>query len=150
MAIRYNDWQLTNIHADVLREVLPSGLRELQVWRDIPGIFAGKVTDSLRAGVYLQPLKSEVMIQYSSTQDIARRSLLVIAQGRTGRQDDHEPPTIAFLEEVRTLFANKRVTELQCELYSSHESSAYTIDDTLSRKLSVVMVELSTTLREDR
>ena len=148
--LRYDDFTITKKHRDIVASVAPAQFRDIQMFADIPGVSGQRVTETFEAGLFIQPLISNVRTQYSITQDITRSSLLVIATPVSTQQLTKMTPPMELLEAVRTLFANKRVTGMNGELYSDHEMASYEIDSNVARRLDVVIVQLSSTFREDR
>jgi hypothetical protein len=149
-ALRYNDWDITNKHAEIVDGLKPAGLRPSQVHTTIPGVINRRLTGDLREGVYLMPLESPIGLTYSSVHDVNRRSLLVASIGKSTTQSKGTPLLMQLLEAIRTAFASRRVVRLPGELYSSHEIASYDVDDQLARKADVIQVILTTRFREDR
>lgn len=147
---RYNDWDITQRHAEIVNELKPGKLRTAQVHTVIPGVLGRRITKDLREGIYLMPMDSRVTNTYSSVHDVMRRSLLVASIGITTTQSLDPPVLMKLAERLRNAFAAKRVVEMNGELYSSHEISGYDVDDDLARRADVIQIVLTSLFREDR
>lgn len=150
MTIRYNDWDITKRHAEIIDEIKPPSLRATQVHTSIPGVVNRRLTSDLREGLYLMPMESPIGLTYSSVHDVNRRSLFVASIGKSTTQSASTPLLMQLLEAIRTAFASRRVVRLPGELYSSHANAGYDIDDQLARKADVIQIILTTRFREDR
>jgi hypothetical protein len=149
--LRYNDWEISERHTKIIEGMLPKGYRSVQLQRQITGVVNGRITERLRAGVYLMPLGGKTVSRNNCTKDIRRRSLLVAAEGLSTANDKTTPRNLLLAESIRDAFANRRVAMLNGELYSFLEDEAdYEIDDAIARKYDVLILVLASVFREDR
>lgn len=148
--MRHNDWNVSMRHRDLVRGIAHDSLREAQLQQSIVGVVGKRITDDLRAGIWMMPLGSDVVKTFSSIHDVDRKTLLVAALGNSTRQSESTPPLFALSEALRTMFASRRCARLEGELFSWQETADYDIDDKLARKYDVIQIILSTRLREDR
>jgi hypothetical protein len=148
--IRYNDWEISQRHAEIIDDLKPSGLRAVQVHQSIPGVVGGRINADLREGLYIMPSASKIGMVFSDLHDVNRRSLFVAAIGKTTTQSKSTPVLMRLSEAIRTAFASRRVMRLAGELYSSHEIVSYEIDDAIARKFDVIQIILTSRFREDR
>jgi hypothetical protein len=149
-SVRYNDWDVTQRHLEIVDSVRPARMRPPQIHQTIPGVVGKRLSEDLREGLYLMPIDSEIGNVYSSVHDVNRRSLLVAAIGKTTSQSAEAPLLMQLSEAIRTAFASRRVMKMNGELYSSHQIASYAIDDALARKLDVIQIFLTSRFRESR
>lgn len=149
-AIRYNDWEVTQRHKEIVDQLKPSSLRPAQVHQTIPGVVGKRITAKLREGVFLMPLSSAIGNVYSSVHDVNRMSLLIAAIGKTSTQSADVPLLMQLAEQVRTAFASRRVMQMTGELYSSHQIAGYDIDDAFAGNHDVIQIILTSRFRESR
>ncbi len=146
----YDDWTIAKKHREIILELLPSGMRAPILQRSIPGLINGRFTKDFKAGTYLMPLKSQIEDTFSDRHDVARSTMLVVAEGETSIQSNRTPNSMVFMERIRNRFASRRIMNIVGELYSTHTSPEYDVDDTMSRRLEIIPIVLTTTIREIR
>lgn len=150
--VRYSDWKIAKRHAELVTECLPPKSRAIKVTKQIPGFAGGRIGKGFRAGNFLMPMASEVVMTFSDRHDVARRSLLVMGLGTTSTDAEcGEPPMMAVAECLRNKFAHRRAVMLNGELYSFIDNRfEYTVDEQIMRKYDILVLSLVSTMREDR
>lgn len=138
------------MHLEVIKEMMPNGARQPQLMRQIPGFVNNRITKDFKAGTFMMPLESKVVSTYSSVHDVARSTLLVFGESLSSHNADSAPASMLLIESIRTAFASRRLMKLACELYSTHSSPEYDRDDGLPRQMELLVVKLTTLLRELR
>jgi hypothetical protein len=153
MTLQYDEWQVTQFHAESLRTLLEDiqlPHRELHVQRDIPGLTGGRLTSDFRAGMWMMPLRSKVGKQTSGRQDITYRSLLVAGYPNTSTQQRESNQLNALHKGLKFRFANRRVIAQPGELYSGLDVEDVDFDEGVKRKYEILSVVIFTTFRESR
>lgn len=148
--IRYNDLEIAKKHREIVQSILPPGARAVDLRRQIPGFRNNRVTKDFKAGTYMMPVGSRTVTTYSSTHDIERTTLLVIAEGVTTGQFTDLPDSMKTIERLRNLFASRRIMNIPGELYSNHSEPKYDVDDDADRRFEMLFILLTTTTREAR
>jgi hypothetical protein len=150
--IRHTDWDVSERHAEIIRSNWPEGvsIRKPQLLKKIPGVTGKRFTETVKSGVWLKPLGSQPGRTFSSVRDVVRKTLLVFVSGSSTRQSQSETEYELVRDKVRDLFQDRRVTDLNGELYSYTSMGDYDIDDVVSRKYDIDIIEISTVFREDR
>lgn len=148
--MRYDDWTIAEHHRNLVADALGDTMRRPHLALNIPGLQGNRLTDSVRAGVWMAPHASRITRQFSSTQDIRRDTLLLMVSGTSTTKADQTPDLMKAAEALRTAFAVKRALKLLGELYTEMSQSDYQIDDGVRRKYDLMQFVISTTIREDR
>lgn len=149
--ITYTDYEVSQEHAKLLEENLPPMFRTpIQVRKYIEGVRGRRIGEGLKEGIWVKPIGSVSGTTFSSVQDVAHRSLVIVAQRSTTGDMPNAPRYDRFRQTIRKLFQNRRSTRLKCELYTTVSEGSYEIDEALMRKLDVDIFEISTRFREDR
>jgi len=150
--IRHTDWDVSERHADIINANWPSDVkvRKPQLLKKIPGVTRKRFTETVKSGVWLMPLGSQPGRTFSSVRDVVRKTLLVFVSGSSTRQSVTESDYELIRDKIRDLFQDRRVTDLDGELFSYTSMGDYDMDDVVSRKYDIDIIEISTIFREDR
>lgn len=151
----YTDWEV----AEAQKAQLISGLDQrfpgthrtpIQVRKYITGMVGKRLTDQVKAGIWLKPLGSEPGTTFSCVQDVRHPTLLVMVQPSTTGDSDGAPRYDNYRQLVRDLFHNRRATGLNCEMYSHVVPEDYEVDERLQRAMDVQIFLITTVIRESR
>lgn len=150
--IQHTDWDVSERHAEIIRENWPASIavRKPQLFKKIPGVTGKRFTETVKSGVWLKPLGSQPGRTFSSVRDVVRKTLVVFVSGSSTRQSQTETDYELVRDKIRDLFQDRRVTGLDGELYSYTSMGDYDLDDVVSRKYDIDIIEISTVFREDR
>lgn len=149
--IRHTDWDVSVEHARVIEEAWPNdvNVRKPVVLKKIPGVTGKRFTETVKSGMWIKPLGSVPQRTFSSVQDISRKSLVVFVSGTSTGRSSGETDYEIIRDKIRELFHNKRATCLDGEMYSRTSVSDYDIDDVVSRKYDIDIIEIETIFREE-
>lgn len=149
--IRHTDWDVSVEHARVIEEGWPDdvNVRRPVVLKKIPGITGKRFTETVKSGMWIKPLGSVSQRTFSSVRDISRRSLVVFVSGSSTGRSSGETDYEKIRDKIRELFQDRRATCLDGEMYSRTSVSDYDIDDVISRKYDIDIIEIETIFRED-
>ena len=151
MPIKHTDWDVSLEHARIIEEGWPENVnvRKPVVLKRIPGFTGKRFTETIKSGMWIKPLGGVSMRTFNTVRDISRRSLVVFVSGSsTGRSADYtDYETIR--DKIRDLFQDRRATCLDGEMYSTTSMSDYDIDDSISRKYDIDIIQIETVFRED-
>lgn len=151
MPIKHTDWDVSLEHARIIEEGWPEdvNVRKPVVLKRIPGFTGKRFTETIKSGMWIKPLGGVSMRTFNTVRDISRRSLVVFVSGsstgRSGGFTDYE----AIRDKIRDLFQDRRATCLDGEMYSTTSMSDYDIDDSISRKYDIDIIQIETVFRED-
>jgi len=150
--IRHTDWDVSRRHAEIISENWPADVktRKPQLLKKIPGVTGKRFTETVKSGIWLKPLGSQPGRTFSSVRDVVRKTLVVFVSGSSTRQSATETDYELIRDRIRDLFQDRRVTDLDGELYSRTSMGDYDMDDVVSRKYDIDIIEISTIFREDR
>jgi len=150
--IQHTDWDVSERHAEIIRANWPASIavRKPQLFKKIPGVTGKRFTETVKSGVWLKPLGSQPGRTFSSVRDVVRKTLVVFVSGSSTRQSQTETDYELVRDKIRDLFQDRRVTDLDGELYSYTSMGDYDMDDVVSRKYDIDIIEISTVFREDR
>ena len=119
------------------------------VLKSVPGLTGKRFTETIKSGIWVKPLGGITQRTFSSVRDISRRSLVVFVSGsstgRSGGATDYEK----IRDMIRETFHDRRSTCLDGEMFSRTSMSDYDIDDVVSRKYDIDIIEIETIFRED-
>jgi hypothetical protein len=119
------------------------------VLKKIPGFTGKRFTETIKSGMWIKPLGSVSQRTFSSVRDISRRSLVVFVSGSSTGRSPGETDYEKIRDKIRELFQDRRATCLDGEMYSRTSVSDYDIDDVISRKYDIDIIEIETIFRED-
>lgn len=150
--IQHTDWDVSERHAEIIGEHWPPNVkvRKPQLFKKIPGVTGKRFTETVKSGIWLKPLGSQPGRTFSSVRDVVRKTLVVFVSGSSTRQSSTETDYELIRDKIRDLFQDRRVTGLDGELYSYTSMGDYDLDDVVSRKYDIDIIEISTVFREDR
>lgn len=152
MPLTYTDWEITQKHAEVIQAIWPDDVADfrLEVRKKIPGVTEKRITEKIKAGIWLKPLGSRPGRTFSNARDINRRSLFIFVSGSTTAQSDEATDYEKIRDAIISTFQDRRATGLDGELYSFTSAGDYDIDDVISRRHDVDLIQIETRFREDR
>jgi hypothetical protein len=151
LPIKHTDWDVSVEHSRVIQENIPDGvtIRTPVVLKKVPGLTGKRFTETIKSGIWIKPLGGLSQRTFSSVRDISRRSLVVFVSGsstgRSGGATDYEK----VRDMIREKFHDRRATCLDGEMFSRTSMSDYDIDDVISRKYDIDIIEIETVFRED-
>lgn len=150
-AIRHRDWDVSTEHARLIVANWPRvSVRRPELRKRIPGLTGRRLSDEIRSGIWMKPLGSESGKTFSSVRDVARKTAVLFVIGSTTNQSAEATEYEIVRDLIRELFHDRRATCLNGEIYSRVLTGDYDIDDALSRKYDVDLLEIVTWFREDR
>jgi hypothetical protein len=79
-----------------------------------------------------------------------RKTLVVFVSGSSTRQSESATDYELIRDKIRDLFQDRRVTGLAGEIISQTSMGDYDMDDVVSRKYDIDIIEINTLFREDR
>jgi hypothetical protein len=152
MTIQHTDWEVSSTHAQMIRDNWPDGVkvRRPELLKKIPGVTGKRFTETVKSGVWIKPLGSQPVKTFSSVRDVARKTLVVFVSGSSTRQSGSTTDYEQIRDKIRDLFQDRRVTGLSGEIMSFTSMGDYDMDDVVSRKYDIDIIEISTVFREDR
>lgn len=152
MPIRHTDWDVSLEHARVIEENWPAGVnvRRPVVLKKIPGVTGKRFTETIKSGMWIKPLGGVTQRSFSSVQDVSRRSLVVFVSGSSSGRSSGETDYEKVRDMIRSVFQDARSTCLDGEMFSRTSMTDYDIDDVVSRKYDIDIIEIETIFREDR
>jgi hypothetical protein len=152
MTIQHTDWEVSNTHAQIIRDNWPAGVsvRRPELLKKIPGVTGKRFTETVKSGVWIKPLGSQSVKTFSSVRDVERKTLVVFVSGSSTRQSGSATDYEQIRDKVRDLFQDRRVTGLSGEIISFTSMGDYDMDDVVSRKYDIDTIQISTVFREDR
>lgn len=150
--IQHTDWAVSTKHAQLIRDNWPSGVgvRRPELLKKIPGVTGKRFTETVKSGVFLKPLGSQPGRTFSGVRDVVRKTLVVFVSGSSTRQSSGTTDYELIRDKIRDLFQDRRATGLAGEMYSFTSAGDYDMDDVVSRKYDIDIIEISTVFREDR
>ena len=98
----------------------------------------------------MKPLGGQTTRSFSSVRDISRKTLVLFVSGSSTEQSRGETDYERIRDMMRDLFQDRRATGLCGEMYSTLSMTDYDIDDVISRKYDIDLIEIETIFREDR
>ena len=150
MSTTYTDWEVAQAQMSQIVAGLPDTIRTPQLRKYIAGMEGKRLTEQLRAGVWLKPLGSVSGTTFSCVQDVRHPTLLVVAEKSSTGDSDGAPLYDVYRQLIRRIFQNRRSTGLDCEMYSTVDEGSYEIDEALQRIMDVQTFVITTVIREDR
>jgi len=152
MTIQHTDWEVSSTHAQMIRDNWPDGVkvRRPELLKKIPGVTGKRFTETVKSGVWIKPLGSQPVKTFSSVRDVERKTLVVFVSGSSTRQSGSTTDYEQIRDKIRDLFQDRRVTGLSGEIMSFTSMGDYDMDDVVSRKYDIDIIEISTVFREDR
>lgn len=151
-SINHSDWSISEAHLKVLVNNWPTvGVRKPELRKSIPGM-SGKrfVMSDMKSGIWMKPMGSRIGRTWSSVRDVGRGTLVLIVDGSTSQQSRQETDYEIIRDRIRELFHDRRSLDLEGELYSRVTVRDYDIDDSISRKFDIDIIEITSWFREDR
>lgn len=136
----------------MIRDNWPDGVkvRRPELLKKIPGVTGKRFTETVKSGVWIKPLGSQPVKTFSSVRDVERKTLVVFVSGSSTRQSESATDYELIRDKIRDLFQDRRVTGLSGEIISFTSMGDYDMDDVVSRKYDIDIIEISTVFREDR
>jgi hypothetical protein len=152
MTIKHTDWEVSSTHAQMIRDNWPAGVkvRRPELLKKIPGVTGKRFTETVKSGVWIKPLGSQPVRTFSCVRDIMRKTLVVFVSGSSTRQSESATDYELIRDKIRDLFQDRRVTGLAGEIISQTSMGDYDMDDVVSRKYDIDIIEINTLFREDR
>ena len=152
MTLKYTDWDVSEEHARLINELWPDGVtvRRPELRKSVQGLTGKRVGDGIRSGMWMKPLGSQPGRTWSGIRDVARKTLVVFVSGSTTGQSVEATDYEKVRDMIRDRFQDRRATCLDGEMFSTASAGDYDIDDAISRKYDIDMMEITTILREDR
>lgn len=150
--IKHTDWDVSVAHSQAITDNWPSDVyvRKPELRKSVPGLTGKRINSGIRSGVWMKPLGSSTARSFSSVRDISRKTLVLFVSGSSTEQSRGETDYERVRDMIRDIFQDRRATGLCGEMYSKVSMTDYDIDDAISRKYDIDLIEIETIFREDR
>jgi hypothetical protein len=150
--IKHTDWDVSVSHQKAINEHWPSDVyvRKPELRKVIPGLTGKRINSDVRSGMWMKPLGSETSRSFSSVRDITRKTLVLFVSGSSTEQSRGATDYEVVRDMIRDLFQDRRATGLCGEMFSKVSTTDYDIDDAISRKYDIDLLEINSIFREDR
>jgi len=151
-SIKHTDWDVSEAHAKAISDNWPTDVfvRKPELRKSIPGLTGKRINGDIRSGMWLKPLGGTIFRSFSSVRDISRKTLVLFVSGSSTQQSKGSTDYERIREMIRDTFQDCRATGLCGEMYSTTSMGDYDIDDSISRKYDIDLIEIETVFREDR